>query len=300
MSEKMEVDTALIDEDWIDRASSAEPSRASSVEPSRVHSPPTPGSPVGTVHPSPHGVFLSQPASIDEPLLMLDEEEARRVEREALNEELAEARRNGKADRAAADAMASSMEELEREREQISTEKQRLEKENEVLRLQLQDHHGIMAAEWGQTLQFQERLRQEEAEVERLAAQVLHLQAGLAHKEDELRGLRKDAARWQLLADHKHALEVSCEDIEQVLEVALPAVAELQAECRARARTARHHLRDELEQQLCAVCKDAKKAVLFLPCQHLCVCEGCRGRLRPYRCPMCQEPVQSHISRVHF
>eukprot|EP00438_Fugacium_kawagutii_P011724 Skav222898 [mRNA] locus=scaffold1489:14764:18784:+ [translate_table: standard] len=74
---------------------------ASSAEPSRVHTPP--GSPAGTVQASPHGVFLSQPASIDEPLLLLDEESV---------QELAEARRSGKADRAAAEALAVSVEEL--------------------------------------------------------------------------------------------------------------------------------------------------------------------------------------------
>ena len=264
--------------------------RASSAEPSRVHSP---------------QVFLSQPASIDEPLLMLDEELVQaqhEAERVALSEELAEARRSGKADRAAAEALEVSVEELKREHEEILRQRRRLEKENEVLRLQLQDHHGIMAAEWGQTLQFQERLRQEEAEVEKLSAEVLRHQSRIQEQEKELSSLRKDAMWWRLLAGRqsKGLEDVSCEEMDQVLEVAVPGIAGLQAESRARARRNRSQLRDELEQQLCAVCRDAKKAVLFLPCQHLCVCEGCRGKLRPYRCPMCQEPIQSHISRVHF
>lgn len=264
--------------------------RASSAEPSRVHSP---------------QVFLSQPASIDEPLLMLDEELVQaqhEAERVALSEELAEARRSGKADRAAAEALEVSVEELKREHEEILRQRRRLEKENEVLRLQLQDHHGIMAAEWGQTLQFQERLRQEEAEVEKLSAEVLRHQSRIQEQEKELSSLRKDAMWWRLLAGRqsKGLEDASCEEMDQVLEVAVPGIAGLQAESRARARRNRSQLRDELEQQLCAVCRDAKKAVLFLPCQHLCVCEGCRGKLRPYRCPMCQEPIQSHISRVHF
>jgi len=250
-------------------------------------------------------VFLSQPASIDEPLLMLDEELVQaqhEAERVALSEELAEARRSGKADRAAAEALEVSVEELKREHEEILLQRRRLEKENEVLRLQLQDHHGIMAAEWGQTLQFQERLRQEEAEVEKLSAEVLRHQSRIQEQEKELSSLRKDALWWRLLAGRqsKGLEDVSCEEMDQVLEVAVPGIAGLQAESRARARRNRSQLRDELEQQLCAVCRDAKKAVLFLPCQHLCVCEGCRGKLRPYRCPMCQEPIQSHISRVHF
>jgi len=278
----MEGESEGHDEDLRDRASSAEPSR--------VHSP---------------QVFLSQPASIDEPLLMLDEELVQaqhEAERVALSEELAEARRTGKADRAAAEALEVSVEELKREHEEILLQRRRLEKENEVLRLQLQDHHGIMAAEWGQTLQFQERLRQEEAEVEKLSTEVLRHQSRIQEQEEELSSLRKDAMWWRLLAGRqsKGLEDVSCEEMDQVLEVAVPGIAGLQAESRARARRNRSQLRDELEQQLCAVCRDAKKAVLFLPCQHLCVCEGCRGKLRPYRCPMCQEPIQSHISRVHF
>lgn len=292
----MEVDSEVVDSEELR-------SRASSAEPSRGQTPRAPGSPEA-VQPSPHGVFLSQPASIDEPLLLLDEEAVQaqhEAERVALKEELAEARRSGKADRAALDALTTSLEELKLEREETYRERRRLEKENEVLRLQLQDHHGIMAAEWGQTLQFQERLRQEEAEVEWLSEEVLQHQSRIQQQEEELLSLRKDAFWWRLLAHQSKKLEeVRCEDLDYVLEVAIPGIADLQAESRVRARNARGQLRDELEQQLCAVCRDAKKAVLFLPCQHLCVCEGCRIKLRPYRCPMCQEPIQTHISRVHF
>ncbi|OLQ01421.1 RING finger protein B [Symbiodinium microadriaticum] len=290
----MEVEAS--DEDFWERVSSAEPSQG----PTPLHTPRSPSE----LPQSPHGVFLSQPASIDEPLLLLDEDrvqERHEAERVALHEELEEARRTGKADRAAAEAMSDKVEELQREREDTCREKHRLEKENEVLRLQLQDHHGIMAAEWGQTLQFQERLRQEEAEVERLAFEVAELRAALVLRDEELGHLRRDAAQWRLLSRHKSGLgDISSDEIERVLEEAGPGLAQLEAESRARARVARSQLRDELEQQLCAVCRDSKKAVLFLPCQHLCVCEGCRQRLRPYRCPMCQEPIQSHISRVHF
>ncbi|CAE7468083.1 rngB [Symbiodinium natans] len=249
----MEVEHSA-DEDFWERVSSAEPSQG----PTPLHTPRSPSE----LPQSPHGVFLSQPASIDEPLLLLDEDQERHeAERVALNEELAEARRTGKADRAAADAMADKVEELQRGRADSDREKHRLEQENEVLRLQLKDHHGIMAAEWGQTLQFQERLRQEEAEVERLAAKVIELQAALAQRDEELGHLRRDAAQWRLLSRHKNGLgDVSSDDIERVLEEAGPGLAELQSESRARARVARSQLRDELEQQLCAVCRDAKKA----------------------------------------
>eukprot|EP00931_Biecheleriopsis_adriatica_P024947 TRINITY_DN15434_c0_g1_i2.p1 TRINITY_DN15434_c0_g1~~TRINITY_DN15434_c0_g1_i2.p1 ORF type:complete len:296 (-),score=82.23 TRINITY_DN15434_c0_g1_i2:183-1070(-) len=275
-----------------------------SAGPSQWHTPrQTPRSVTDGVPQSPsHGVFLAQPASIDEPLLLLDEEETqdrREAERVALNEELEEARRSGKVDRAAVEAMGVSVEELKRESDRMLVERQRMEQEISVLRLQLENHHGIMAADWAQTLGFQERLRQEEAEAERLSREVAELRAALAAREDENASLRTDAACWRLLGQESLE-EVSSDELEHVLEVALHGIAGLQAESRVRSRTSRCQLRDELEQQLCAVCRDAKKEVLFLPCQHLCVCEGCRVKLRPYRCPMCQVPVQSHIGRVHF
>eukprot|EP00930_Biecheleria_cincta_P043844 TRINITY_DN30093_c0_g1_i1.p1 TRINITY_DN30093_c0_g1~~TRINITY_DN30093_c0_g1_i1.p1 ORF type:complete len:352 (+),score=69.10 TRINITY_DN30093_c0_g1_i1:39-1094(+) len=266
-----------------------------------------PGSPTqasDAVPPSPsHGVFLSQPASIDEPLLLLDEDEIQErheAERAALNEELAEARRSGKVDRAAVEALKMDLEELKQEKTKMRRDQQRLEQENNMLRQQLDNHMGIMADEWAQTLGFQERLRQEEAEAERLTAEVDELRAALALRIDENASLLNDATLWRLLVRTTSHDQVTVEMLDHVLEMVVPAVASMQTESRTRARAARSQLRDELEQQLCAVCRDAKKAVLFLPCQHLCVCENCRTKLRPYRCPMCQEPVQSHIGRVHF
>eukprot|EP00933_Yihiella_yeosuensis_P002693 TRINITY_DN104668_c0_g1_i1.p1 TRINITY_DN104668_c0_g1~~TRINITY_DN104668_c0_g1_i1.p1 ORF type:complete len:178 (+),score=38.60 TRINITY_DN104668_c0_g1_i1:61-534(+) len=157
-----------------------------------------------------------------------------------------------------------------------------------------------MAADWAQTLGFQERLRNEEAEAERLKAEVIELRAGMESREEELVQLRKDAACWRVLSTTESLTEITSEELDNLLEVALPNISRLQKESRVRAKIARTQLKEELEQQLCAVCRDAKKAVVFLPCQHLCVCEGCRVRLRPYRCPMCQEPVRQHIGRVHF
>lgn len=256
--------------------------------------------------PSPsHGAWLTEPASIDEPLLLLDEEAMEAPSSAAvvarLRAELREARVASKVDRAALEALTCSVEALEREHDGLRTGHRRLEQENGVLRLQLQDHHGIMAADWAQTLGFQERLRQEEAAAERLAGEVAELREDVAAQTEQASMLRQDAARWQLLSRAAEPLkDVNSSELDEVLEVTVPGLARLQAETRARSRAAMLQLHGELEQQLCAVCRDAKKAVLFLPCMHICVCEACRGRLRPYRCPICQEPVQSHIGRVHF
>jgi len=245
-------------------------------------------------------VWMTEPPSIDEPLLLLDEESGddRLVAR--LREELAEARAMVKRDRAALEDVVATLEEAERERDDFRRELQRLDDENRVLRLQLEDHHGIMAADWAQTLGFQERLRQEEMARERLAEEAAELRETAKAQAAEAAALRSDAELWQRFTQPRSWIEASSAELDGLLDAAAPALARLQREVQQRSRLARMQLHNELEQQLCVVCRDAKKTVLFLPCSHICVCEPCRGRLRPYRCPMCQEPVQSFVGRVHF
>jgi hypothetical protein len=234
-------------------------------------------------------------------LLLLDEAQERRADAVSqLRAELAEARAASKADRVALDALEESAEALERERDTLRVEQQRLEEENGVLRLQLQDHHGIMAADWEQTLGFQEQLRREEAAHQSLAREAAELREEAVARAGEVEMLQQDASRWQMLRQPEGLRSVLTRELDGILEVALSAMVHLHAESRARSRSLKQQLHDELEQQLCVVCKDAKKTVLFMPCQHVCVCESCRGRLRPYRCPICQEPVQGHLERVHF
>lgn len=248
-------------------------------------------------------VWLTEPASIDEPLLLLDEAEAQERaanEMENLRAELAEARAAAKADRAALDALENNVEACERERDSLQSVRQQLEQENKVLRIQLENHHGIMAADWAQTLGFKEQLREEEAAHERLAGEVAELREAAVVAAEQVSLLRQDAQRWRLLSRPEKAAEVSTNELDEVAEVAMTAVPMLNAEARSRSRRVQVQLHSELEQQLCVVCRDAKKAVLFLPCLHVCVCERCRGRLRPYRCPICQEPVQGCIGRIHF
>jgi len=258
--------------------------------------------------PSPlhESVWLSEPASIDEPLLLLDEgegagrEHSVEAELSELRAALAEARGKNKADRAALESLTISTEALEQERETLRSQQRRLEQENGVLRLQLQNHHGIMAADWEQTLSFQERLRDEEAAHAQLAAEVTSLRRDIALRNEEAALLRKDAGRWRFLSGADIPADLSSRELESVLQVTLEAVARLHAESIARSQSTKVRLHEELEHQLCVVCRDAKKSVLFKPCHHVCVCDGCRGRLRPYRCPICQVPVQSHLSRVHL
>lgn len=260
--------------------------------------------PVLTPPPSPGASWLTEPPSIDEPLLLFDEAEttgAAEAETRLLQAELQAARAASKNDRADLEAMRSSRDASERARGSLSAERRQLEQENAVLRSQLENHHGIMASDWATTLNFQERLRQEEAARARLAAEVQELRLDVAAKTEEATALRLDASRWQVLQGNEAELaEASAEELAQVAATALPAVARLHAEMAERGKRAQKRLTSELELRLCVVCRDREKSVLFAPCNHICVCELCRGRLRPYRCPICQEPVQMHVARVHF
>lgn len=217
-----------------------------------------------------------------------------------LKAELAEARAVNKSDRGLLEALTSRVEALEQEREAEAVDRLRLEQENSDLKGELRDHHGIMADDWGQSLSCQQLLRTEEAAIRNLALQAAELREGEASRAEQAAALQQDAARWKLLCQADTVKEVSTSELDNILEVAFPAMVRLHNETRARSRATSSQLYDELEQQLCVVCRDAKKAVLFLPCMHMCVCENCRCRLRPYRCPICKETIQRHEGRVHF
>mmetsp|Transcript_15459 Transcript_15459/g.35316 ORF Transcript_15459/g.35316 Transcript_15459/m.35316 type:complete len:384 (+) Transcript_15459:104-1255(+) len=238
--------------------------------------------------------------SIEDPLLVLDEDQGASTAPEALRRQLAEARSECKLEMA---AMSSALAEVEDERDELRHAYRRALQENAVLSLQLQNHHGIMATDWEQSLATKERLRTEEAEVARLSDENENLRYDNVAKTEEAAQLRQDAGRWQVIHNAQMAKsleDVSSRELEGTLDAVIPALARLQVEARIRAQRTRHQLATELDLRLCAVCRDEEKCVLFLPCKHVCVCETCRCRLRPYRCPMCQEPIQQHIGRVHY
>lgn len=256
---------------------------------------------------SPSHVWLAEPTSIDEPLLLLDEEAEeydkshRLLDEEAegqdivsqLRQELYEARATSKAHRVALEEQAASSDAADRERSALQVE-------CGLLRSQMQATTTTMAAEWGQTLGFQERLREEEAHVEKLACELQTLQETIAERAEEEASLQQDAGLWRLLCRTDTLQSVSTDDLDTVLEAALPGTTRLHAEMHSRSRGTALQLAQELENRLCVVCRDAEKAILFKPCLHVCVCEGCRGRLRPYRCPICKESIREHIGKVHF
>ena len=47
----------------------------------------------------------------------------------------------------------------------------------------------------------------------------------------------------------------------------------------------------------CTICNDAETCMMFLPCRHACVCDGCDKRLKvmDYNCPQCRAPVHASV-----
>lgn len=88
---------------------------------------------------------------------------------------------------------------LEEENSRLANNTHRLEEENEDLRKKLATHHGIMAADWEQSIHFQERLRTEEASNSKLEAEVESLRKSECAKEEEITRLRSDSQNWRIL-----------------------------------------------------------------------------------------------------
>ncbi|XP_049849267.1 histone demethylase UTY-like [Schistocerca gregaria] len=43
----------------------------------------------------------------------------------------------------------------------------------------------------------------------------------------------------------------------------------------------------------CAVCWEHIAEMICIPCGHLCLCQGCKSKLRQKRCPICTQPVKN-------
>lgn len=46
----------------------------------------------------------------------------------------------------------------------------------------------------------------------------------------------------------------------------------------------------------CMVCFDEPRSVVFFPCRHCCVCDGCLRSLREEKCPLCRVMFYAHVS----
>ena len=54
---------------------------------------------------------------------------------------------------------------------------------------------------------------------------------------------------------------------------------------------------NQANQDLCCVCLERKKTVVFLPCQHQCTCEECSDQLSTSmnKCPMCTGEIMQRV-----
>lgn len=58
-------------------------------------------------------------------------------------------------------------------------------------------------------------------------------------------------------------------------------------------------VRRKLQRVVCKICLEKEVEVLFLPCNHLVSCQGCKERLAQKKCPFCRDTYQATI-RVYI
>ena len=95
----------------------------------------------------------------------------------------------------------------------------------------------------------------------------------------------------KLTSDEVHLM--SDEDLEKVqkeLEISLDRV---KGEAKIRLHREKDRLRVERDQTLCLACADAEKCILTMPCNHICLCEGCGARCD--KCPICMAPIETKV-----
>ena len=56
--------------------------------------------------------------------------------------------------------------------------------------------------------------------------------------------------------------------------------------------------RKTISEPECIICFENKPNMLYLECMHLCVCNGCDGKGRFYKCPMCRTKIKNQKIRI--
>merc|ERR1712150_15465 len=59
-------------------------------------------------------------------------------------------------------------------------------------------------------------------------------------------------------------------------------------------------LAQEKDKSLCILCYENKKCILIQGCNHLDICERCKNKLEPKKCPRCQETFKKTIKVNHL
>jgi len=55
---------------------------------------------------------------------------------------------------------------------------------------------------------------------------------------------------------------------------------------------------DDDDEQLCVVCMEAERSHVFIPCGHVCLCEGCATSQTWAECPVCRVAAQG-VMRIY-
>lgn len=113
----------------------------------------------------------------------------------------------------------------------------------------------------------------------------------------QLTHLLRYAKIGQILSEDCDLADVPSRELHRALKLALSGSVRVNNELHRRAKLEEV---SKTHEALCVACQDVRKSVMLLPCKHLCICAGCRPKLEPYRCPVCQAPIQNHVEGVHF
>lgn len=97
--------------------------------------------------------------------------------------------------------------------------------------------------------------------------------------------------------------QIALEQIQQALEQERQRGQSLEQELQRMREREEDQLEEEvrymLKRVVCKVCFAKEVEVLFLPCNHLVSCQGCKEQLRQKKCPMCRDTYQA-TTRVYL
>ena len=56
--------------------------------------------------------------------------------------------------------------------------------------------------------------------------------------------------------------------------------------------------RKTISEPECIICFENKPNMLYLECMHLCVCNGCDGKGKFHKCPMCRTKIKNQKIKI--
>ena len=168
-----------------------------------------------------------------------------------------------------------------------------------------------LTAAWQSREQLAQQLRSCEHKLH-LAQGQSQAQLAAQKKEAEQREQRIQAAAQQVQQQQQERLvSVKLEKLDAQAQQAAASQLKRKAEDQLREESKKHRATTAHVAQLeaekdalqfeCCVCHDARPSVLYLPCKHLAVCDGCDDGLEESEqlCPMCRREINSRHKGLH-